>query len=87
MTTAENIIKSINDNRQELINKYFALRARAQQVTHAIMVGCDTKEESYRLWNEREELNIEVGNLFTAINDLGNALGHLGYSVKTFWGK
>lgn len=87
MTTAVNIIKSINDNRQELISKFFTLKAKKQQITQTIMTGCETKEESYRLWNEREDLACEISNLFTAINDLGNALGHLGYSVKTFWGK
>lgn len=85
--TTENIIKSIEDNRQELISKYFTLKEKKQKTTQAIMAGYETKEESYRLWNEREELAYETSELFTAINDLGNALGHLGHSVDTFWGK
>lgn len=78
------IINAIKDNRQELINKYFALKEKKRQTTKIIMAGCETREESLRLWNERETLAHEISELSTAINNLGNALGHLGYSVQTF---
>lgn len=83
----ENIIKTIEDNRQELINKYFALKAEKQQKTQAIMTAGLPQEESYRLWNERADLASKINDVFHAINELGNALYHLGHRVETFWGK
>ena len=84
--TTENIIKSIEDNRQELISKYFAI-SEAPHRLYLMAMGCENRNEADSLWCERAELTYKKSELFTAINDLGNALGHLGHSVETFWGK
>lgn len=39
-----------------------------------------------KLWNKRLELDTEVTNINMAINDLTNALNHLGESTEIYWG-
>ena len=39
-----------------------------------------------KLWNKRSELNTETTDIKMAINDLTNALNHLGERTEIYWG-
>lgn len=85
------IIESIMANRQALIKEHRQVAKFHSQVSNALeqvmlKMTDDNKELFEALWSQREEYQKKASELQTAINDLGNALNHLGYTTATFWG-
>lgn len=84
----ETIIETIRSNREELICKYSKLKkeieALSEGIKQARKMGKEDIEE--KLWNKRSELNTETTDIKMAINDLTNALNHLGERTEIYWG-
>lgn len=88
------IIITIKEQREELISEYNVL-AKAynqlgDQIDKLIFGLCkgdnSNDEQAESIMHEREEIKVKAGEIRAAINELGNALGHLGYKVEPFFG-
>ena len=90
----EKILEQIQNARQELINSYFELEKEHDSTAKL----CDEYMSNMKSTNfddakvkeafitvERE--GTKLREIRVAINELGNALGHLGIETETFWGK
>ena len=89
------ILEQIQNARQELINAYFETKKKYDEADKFI------KENLYNLkeganyddakmaeaGTTREKESIKLSHIGIAVNDLGNALCHLGIETETFWGK
>lgn len=81
------IIDTIKGSREELISKYSKMKKEIEVLSQGIKQA--TKLEKYdiadKLWTKRSDLNSESKDIHMAINDLTNALNHLGESTEIFW--
>lgn len=81
------IIESIKVNREQLINEY---KSKVEEIKTTEKEMGETLGRSASRYDtlrwKSSELKIEAKEIWTAINDLGNALNHLGESTETFWG-
>ena len=90
----EAIITTIKEQREELIGEYNVLAKAYNQLgdqldklIFGLCKGDDSNEEQAEMiTHEREEIKVKAGEIRAAINDLGNALGHIGYKVEPFFG-
>lgn len=82
------IIETIRSNREELICKYSKLKKEIEALSVGIKQAIKLEKEDVteKLWVKREELEMEATNINTAINELGNALNHLGERTEIYWG-
>ena len=82
------IIETIRSNREELIGKYSKLKKEIEVLSVGIKQARKLEKEDVteKLWVKRAELEMEATNINTAINDLGNALNHLGERTEIYWG-
>lgn len=82
------IIETIKSNREELISKYFKMKKELEVlgigINQAMKLGKEDICEKLRV--KRYDLSSDMTNIGMAINDLTNALNHLGESTETFWG-
>lgn len=83
------IIATIKENREELISKYFTMKKEIKVLDDGIKqaMKLDAEETYNKLWVKRSNLNSESVDICMAINDLTNALNHLGEKTETFWGE
>lgn len=83
------IIATIKSNREELISKYFAMKKEIEVLSDGIKQArkLNTEETYNKLWAKRAVLNTKMVDLNMAINDLTNALNHLGENTEIFWGE
>lgn len=81
------IIETIKSNREELISKYSKLNKEIEVLSEGIKQAIKLGKEDVieKLWIKREGLNSETTKINMAINDLTNALNHLGESTEIFW--
>ncbi len=84
----ETIIETIRSNREELICKYSKLKKEIEVLSVGIKQARKLEKEDVteKLWVKRAELEMEATNINTAINDLRNALNHLGERTEIYWG-
>lgn len=84
----ETIIETIISNREELICKYSKLKKDIEALSVGIKQAIKLEKEDVteKLWVKREELEMEATNINMAINELGNALNHLGERTEIYWG-
>ncbi len=84
----EKIIETIRSNREELIYKYSKLKKEIEVLSVGIKQARKLEKEDVteKLWIKRAELEMEATNINTAINDLRNALNHLGERTEIYWG-
>lgn len=82
------IIDTIKSNREELISKYSKMKKEIEVLSEGIKQATKLKKYDVadKLWIKRSDLNTKVKDIYMAINDLTNALNHLGESTETFWG-
>lgn len=82
------IIETIKSNREELISKYSKMKKEIKVLSEGINQARKMKKEDAvkKLWFKRAELDMEVTNINMTINDLTNALNHLGERTDIFWG-
>jgi hypothetical protein len=84
----KDLMKNIAKIRQQLITEYerksVELDKLEQEEREALKAADYKKCES--IFVKRLEVD-NLTELGMAINDLGNALGHLGENVETYWGK
>ena len=83
------IIETIKSSREELISRYFAIKKEIEVLKDGMKQARKlANEDTYdNLWNKRYDLSSEMTDVRIAINDLTNALNHLGESIETFWGE
>lgn len=83
------IIETIKSNREELISKYFTMKREIKVLNDGIKqaMKLDSEEMESKLWTKRANLQSESSDLYMAINDLTNALNHLGENTEAFWGE
>lgn len=81
------IIETIKCNREELISKYSKMKKEIEVLSEEIKQATKLKKYDVadKLWIKRSDLNTEVKDIYMAINDLTNALNHLGESTDIFW--
>lgn len=81
------IIDTIKGNREELISKYSKMKKEIEVLSEGIKQATKLGKEDVieKLWIKREGLNSETTKINMAINDLTNALNHLGESTEIFW--
>lgn len=81
------LIKTIKSNREELILEYSKIKREvkvlSEGIKHATKLG--KNDVCNNLWMKRSELIEKEVNVGMAIDDLTNALNHLGESTKIFW--
>lgn len=89
------ILEQIQNARQELINAYFETKKKYDEADKFI------KENLYNLkqganyddakmaeaCTTKENAGTKLSEIHVAINELGNALCHLGIETEIFWGK
>lgn len=88
MTTMEQIIEAIKSNREELISKYNKMVREIEFLKDGMeQMRLSRNEKMYdSLWVKSADLHSNIVEARMAINELGNALNHLGESTETFWG-
>lgn len=74
----EQLIKTIKSNREELILEYSKIKREVTKL--------GKNDVCNNLWMKRSELNEKEMNVGMAINDLTNALNHLGEKIDVFRG-
>lgn len=81
------IIETIKCNREILISKYSKMKKEIEVLSEGIKQATELKKYDVadKLWIKRFDLNTEVKDINMAINDLTNALNHLGESTEIFW--
>lgn len=68
-------------------NHNFFYNQLGEQFDELLFKSKDVDDEhANALNNKREEIKSKAREIRAAINDLGNALGHLGYEVEPFLG-
>ena len=84
----EQLIKTIKSNREELILEYSKIKREVKVLSEGIKQATKLGKNDVcnNLWMKRSELNEKETNVGMAINDLTNALNHLGESTEIFWG-
>lgn len=84
----EQLIKTIKSNREELIWEYSKIKREVEVLSEGIKQATKLGKNDVcnNLWMKRSELNEKETNVGMAINDLTNALNHLGESTEIFWG-
>lgn len=84
----ENIIETIKSNRDVLIWEYSKIKRDVEVLSEGIKQATKLGKNDVcnNLWMKRSELNEKEMNVGMAINDLTNALNHLGESTEIFWG-
>ncbi len=82
------LIETIKANREELIYKYFKMKKEIEVLADGMkQAKLLCSEKTYdNLWCNRTDLQSNLVNVRMAVNDLTNALNHLGESTETFWG-
>lgn len=82
------LIKTIKSNREELILEYSKIKREVKVLSEGIKQATKLGKNDVcnNLWMKRSELNEKETNVGMAINDLTNALNHLGESTEIFWG-
>lgn len=88
------ILEQIQNTRQELINSYFETEKEYDELEKLIEskyseweAGEGKDEEIANAFTKKQELGTKCSDLCSAVNDLENALYHLGIETETFWGK
>lgn len=81
------IIDTIKCNREELISKYSKMKKEIEVLSVGIKQATKLEKDDVaeKLWIKRSDLNSKATDIHMAINNLTNALNHLGESTEIFW--
>lgn len=84
----EQLIKTIKNNREELILEYSKIKREVKVLSEGIKQATKLGKNDVcnNLWMKRSKLNEKEMNVGMAINDLTNALNHLGEKIDVFRG-
>lgn len=82
------IVETLKRNRKDLICKYAKLDNELNVIKEGIKQArrMHATEVEDKLFAKRSDLTSEQKNILLAVNDLTNALNHLGESTEVFWG-
>lgn len=83
------LIETIKNSREQLISRYYEVKNNIEvNQTGRLEARKNNDPRAYeKLEDEYFLLSAEFGSTRMAVNELGNALCHLGVSVDTFWGE
>lgn len=84
----EKIIETIKANKKELVSQYISTTKEIESLVEGLHKAMkEDDEKTYiALEMKRSYLNSKRADLKMAINDLVNAIYHLGGEMETFWG-
>lgn len=83
------LIETIKNSREQLISRYYEVKHKAE-ANHIGRLAARKNHDRLTYEKLEEEyllLTSDIVDTRMAVNELGNALCHLGVSVDTFWGE